>query len=243
MKVLITVPYDGYFVPIEELILRIYNRNSKDRICYISLHKTYPYLKTLLGKIIQNKKRFLVVDAASRVFNPDDKFKDSKLCTYLNPPNIIKGLEDIQKRLLDDGEFKYIIFDSLSSLLVYHDKKDVNEYINNLANKSRLSFANIYFLCSKSYLPDVLKKLESSGVLVAQEHENEYLMQFKWDPLLEIYWKLEEKLSLKDKDKSLSLYEEGRELYNKMKKDEIEGDLIRLIHKKFIDSLNKIKLL
>ena len=101
------------------------------RICYATFNKTYSAMlkkfRSLKPEI--NPEAFYFVDAITpRVF----KTKESERCIFLDS---LDDLQAVAKRILafvKKNKIEYVIFDSVSSFLVYKDDKEAMVFFNYL---------------------------------------------------------------------------------------------------------------
>ena len=240
MKALIILPYDGFFMPIEDLLISISKRFGEEKVCYISLNKTYTYLSGLLEKAGVSPKAVLVVDVASKAFNPEDEFRDGRGCIYLGPQDVISGLKGVQERLMR-GEFMHVIVDSLSSLMVYHTVNEVMDYMKGLADISAIKGISLYFFCGISYSPVILNGLERAQVLMAKQHDNEFLLKFGLDMLMEIEEKIKKATEAGDMAKSRELYDHAMGEYRKISSKDIDENVRKEVFRRFSECREKMK--
>src|SRR3989339_909280 len=99
---------------------------SNENVCYVSLNKTYKSMLQALKKSSIEKKKFFFIDVISpTVF----KTAAAKQCIFLDSLN----LNDLGSTLLGvikKNRITLVIFDSLSSLLVYKKDDEVLDFTN-----------------------------------------------------------------------------------------------------------------
>ena len=115
-----------------EIITRIPKQFSEERVCYITLNKTYNSLKDLFGKENVDLKNIVFIDAItssiSKVENTDD-------CYFVSSPQALTELSIVINEFLQH-KFDYIIFDSLTTLLIYHRAEEpIIRFISNIVHK------------------------------------------------------------------------------------------------------------
>lgn len=240
MNKLLLTPYEGYFGSIAELLSRIF-RVKENKVCYISLNKTYSHLKSSLTSA--QFDRIFVIDAASKATGTHEgRLKDTKECVYITPHDLIKELISVQKKFLDTGTFNNIIFDSLSTLLVYNTEKEVTDYFIRFSSDMSIC-SDVYFLCNKVDLPAIAKNFEEREVLMIQELDNEFLIKSRADLILEVWQELEQAIENNNKSKADQLYKKARLLYKKLKANECSAYAKKQVYNKLFDCYNRIKLL
>jgi len=118
-------------------ILKVSHKLSKeyDRICYVSLNKSY-------GDVTKNFKRekidiskFFFIDAVTR----SSKFtvKDQKNCDYVQSVESLMEINIAISKVLESGKAGCLIFDSLSTMLIYHDVATVTKFMHGLIIRAR----------------------------------------------------------------------------------------------------------
>ena len=104
---------------------------QKTKGLYVSFNKQYSEIQSFLEKAGIAKDRVYCVDAVSK------KQKDlPKGCYCLQSPESLTELSIVITNLLKQ-EYKFIFFDSLSSLLIYNDLETVERFIHYLTGKMK----------------------------------------------------------------------------------------------------------
>ena len=106
------------------------------KVAYVSLNKTYStILKDLKRKSIKHEN-FFVIDTRSEKIETLDDTKVHNVC-FLSSPAALTELSITISHVLKTNHFDYIIFDSLSTLLIY-DKETrggIVKFTTTLMNK------------------------------------------------------------------------------------------------------------
>ncbi len=126
--ILLTVSSLNYntFVPV------IARQVAKDnKICYVTLNKTAKSLKERFRKEKVNLKNIVFVDCISKTIID---VKNTRGITYVDTPN---SLTEIGLQISDalNSGFNFIIFDSVTTLLVYQKTMNIGKFIANISNK------------------------------------------------------------------------------------------------------------
>jgi KaiC/GvpD/RAD55 family RecA-like ATPase len=125
-----------------EKILDIAKQLSGETLCYITLNKTKNSLIELFKEKKINTKKIVFVDAITKTIKNDPK--DEKGVIYVSNPAALTEISLAVTKFLDK-KFKYIIFDSITNLLVYQQKAPINKFLSNLNAKISSSSTKIIF--------------------------------------------------------------------------------------------------
>jgi len=107
--------------------LDIAKQLSGQSVGYITLNKTFPAIKENFKKKGIDPSNFVFVDAISRTIK---EIEDTDQCYFVSSPGALTELSIKISKLLKH-EFDYIIFDSLTNLLVYQKKAPVGKFVSN----------------------------------------------------------------------------------------------------------------
>ena len=122
---------------------------SKDynSICYISLNKPYYHLiKSFEDNKIDINKLFLI-DAVTKASKSD--IKKLKNCIFINSISSLTKISISIANALESGKFGCLIFDSLSTMLIYHDTATVTKFVHSLIVTARSFKCTTVFTCLK----------------------------------------------------------------------------------------------
>jgi hypothetical protein len=132
---------------------------AKKSVCYVTISKTFQALDTDFKKKGVDVKNIIFIDAISKsiIKKPDQTDR----CYYVTSPSALTELSLVISKFLKH-EFDYIVFDSLSNLLVYHKKGPLMKFINNLLNKIKQSKTKaIFYAVSGGETSDLIKECET----------------------------------------------------------------------------------
>ena len=115
---------------------------SGKSICYVTLNKTYNSLRELFEKNNIDISSIVFVDAISKTIK--DTPNQTKGCYFCSSPGALTEISATLSKFLNH-KFEYIIFDSLTNLLIYHQKYPVAQFLSALANKIRESNTKAVF--------------------------------------------------------------------------------------------------
>ncbi len=138
--VVFVVPSKNYRTALEEIVgaaTKIHNM-----ICYLSLNKPYTTLtKEFKGGGIDTKK-ILFIDCVKGV---DEKQKEGQVLFVSSPDALTELSITVTKALLMHVDC--ILFDSLSTLLVYGSQASAIKFTHLLVSKLRISEKGCIFIC------------------------------------------------------------------------------------------------
>jgi len=130
-------------------------------IVYVTLNKTHDALLELFKKNKVNVSNIVFVDAISKTIK--NAPEQSEGVYYLSSPGALTELSlTISKFIKHD--FDYLIFDSLTNLLVYESKAPVAKFVASLVNKIKESKTKAVFYALSIKEQEAL--IKESGMFV-----------------------------------------------------------------------------
>ena len=129
--------------------IEVTSQLSKDynSICYISLNKPYFHLiKSFEDNKIDINKLFFI-DAVTKASKSD--IKKLKNCIFINSISSLTKISISIASALESGKFGCLIFDSLSTMLIYHDTVTVTKFMHSLIVTARSFKCTTVFTCLK----------------------------------------------------------------------------------------------
>lgn len=125
------------------------------KICYISLNTPYETLLDSFKIMGIDASKFYFIDAITKTATIPE---ESEKCEYVSSPGALTELSLAISNLLDSKTFDYLIFDSLSTLLVYENENTVTKFIHQLISKIRVMKSKAVFSILKQDTGSVLLK-------------------------------------------------------------------------------------
>jgi len=125
-----------------DLVISNIKALSKKNVCYITLNKTYDSLTELFKKNKVNVNNVTFIDAISKTIK--NVPNQAKSVYYIDSPNSFTDLS-LQISTFLRHDFDYIVFDSLTNLLIYQKKDPVAKFLSSIINKIRDSKTNAVF--------------------------------------------------------------------------------------------------
>ena len=154
--VLLLVPSTDYNAVILDTIKKL----SKENVGYVTLNKTFESLKENFNKKGVNVKNIVFIDAITKTIK---EAKNTDSCYYVNSPGALTELSVAISKFLRHN-FKYVIFDSITNLLIYSKKAPVAMFLSNLINKVKASKTKAVFYALSIEEQDTLIKESSMFV-------------------------------------------------------------------------------
>ncbi len=108
---------------------------SGEKICYVTLNKTADALKEDFVKAKIDFKKIIFVDAITKTLKNVPDYTNNVYC--INSPGALTELAIAIDKIID--KFDYLIFDSITNLLVYQEKSHVDRCLSDIINKLRNS--------------------------------------------------------------------------------------------------------
>ncbi len=110
-----------------EISISVAKQLSGKTVGYITLNKTFPAIMENFEKKGIDTKNFVFVDAITKTIK---EAEDTDRCYFVSSPGALTELAIKISKLLKH-DFEYMIFDSLTNLLVYQKKAPVGKFISN----------------------------------------------------------------------------------------------------------------
>lgn len=168
----VILPSSNYSDLIQAFFEYIRSR-PEDAWVYVTITKPYENIVKQFGELAESKNiRF--VDCISRAAGIT---KTDPNCVYVESPSMLEklGLEIVNIfKTVDEKTNKYLILDSLSTLIVYNDQDIVTEFFYHLANRTRSRNIHIISLAIEEegmekfnkllYLNDKILKVRDSFI-------------------------------------------------------------------------------
>ena len=125
------------------------------KTCYVSLNKPYNTLVAAFTKSGIDVKKMVFVDSASSGFGEP---KDGLKVVQISSPKALTELNIAINKIIDGEKIKQLVFDSLSTLLVYEQASTVIKFSHSVISKLRSAGVNAVFLALKEDVQNELIK-------------------------------------------------------------------------------------
>ena len=141
--------------------LEIMQSLSGKNVCYVTLNKTCESLVETFKKKGINLDNIVFIDAIAKTFSkaPDQRDK----CYYVSSPAALTEIAIEIDVFLKHG-YDYLVFDSLTNLLIYEKKAPIAKFVASLVNKIRQSKTKAVFYAASIHEQDAM--IEETGMFV-----------------------------------------------------------------------------
>ena len=131
----IVLPGNNYFDLIQALFEYMCSR-PEDAWVYVTITKPYENIVKQFGDLSEYKN-IKFIDCISRAAGISTVDQN---CVFIESPTMLEklGLEIINIfKEVDENTNKYLVFDSLSTLIIYNDPEIITEFFYHMANRTR----------------------------------------------------------------------------------------------------------
>jgi len=151
--IVLLIPDEEYSKRILEITKELSKISSK--LCYVSLNIPFNTLERNFQAKEIDVSKFYFIDAISQTAEIP---RDRKNCEYISSPGALTELSLAISNVLETQKFDYIIFDSLSTLLVYETPIIVTKFVHSLMAKVRVVGCKAIFTILKQDSSSMLLK-------------------------------------------------------------------------------------
>lgn len=128
----LVIPEMEYQKDIIEIVKAIVKNNN---ICYIALNKTHKSIHENLKRKGIDDSKFYFIDGISQTIHKN--IHDEENVSYVDSPSALTDLSLHISDAIKKKKAGIIIFDSLSTLLIYQPDKSVTRFVHSIINKVR----------------------------------------------------------------------------------------------------------
>jgi len=130
--------------------------SDNKKMCYVSLNKPFDTIEENLKAKKINTNNFIFVDAITKGAGK----KEAANVVFVSSPRALTELNITIGKILEVGKVKNLIFDSLSTLLIYEKPLVVVKFVHALIAKLRaLNVTAVFIVLKDDVTPDLLKNL------------------------------------------------------------------------------------
>lgn len=104
-------------------------KKSRGKICYVCLNRTYKDVCELIKKNKISTENFIFVDTLSSYYQLQ---KPTKKCVFVSAPSALGEIQKAVLNLVEKKDCKLVIFDTISTLLIYKQPENVVRFTNDL---------------------------------------------------------------------------------------------------------------
>ena len=129
---------------------------------YVTTNKPYEHIVNVLKKAGINPDKIFFIDCISKHIRKSIE-QEPKNCLYVESPESLTTMGvAIYESIKHFAGEKILLFDSLSTLLIYHDSKTIGQFSNFLINKMRAANVDAVIMALESDIDkDIIKQIES----------------------------------------------------------------------------------
>ncbi|MBN2457537.1 hypothetical protein JXB31_00210 [Candidatus Woesearchaeota archaeon] len=121
------------------------NYMNKGVSCYITLGRPYQSLVNNLKKMKVDTDSIFFIDTSTRMASMTLSQQDN--CLFIESPSALTNLSIAMNKVVETSDPKYILFDSLSTLMIYNPEKVIIKFAKDIINKVRATNTKIVLLC------------------------------------------------------------------------------------------------
>ena len=115
-----------------DITLNLAKQLSGKKVAYVTLNKTCIALRDHFKKEGVGVENFVFIDGITKTIKNVPDMSDG--CYYVSSPNALTEISITISKLLKHG-FDYLVFDSLTNLLIYQEKAPVARFVSNAVAK------------------------------------------------------------------------------------------------------------
>jgi hypothetical protein len=151
--IVLLIPDEEYGKRIIEITKDLSRVSSK--LCYVTLNLPYSSLERSFREKEIDISKFYFIDAITQTAEIP---KEKENCEYISSPGALTELSLAVSNVLETQKFNYMVFDSLSTLLVYETPVVVTKFIHSLMAKIRVVGCKAIFTILKQDSSSMLLK-------------------------------------------------------------------------------------
>ena len=122
-------------------------KKLKGNICYVTTNKTYDSLKELFTKKKISINNVVFIDSISKTLKKTPDQSDNVY--YVSSPGALTELDLVIGKFLRH-EFDYLVFDSLTNLVIYNKMNTCSKFLTSLINKIKKTKTKAVFYALES---------------------------------------------------------------------------------------------
>jgi len=151
--VVVLIPNEQFSAKLMEIV-DVMAKNFK-KVCYISMNKPYDTIIKTLEKNNVDPKKFYFIDCITRTVRKPEAVDH---CKFVTSPRALTELSITMTEVLKKQKVDSLIFDSLSTLLVYESLMAVTKFAHTIIAQIRVSNSHGVFTSLKEDVNPALVK-------------------------------------------------------------------------------------
>lgn len=125
------------------------------RICYVTLHKQYSEILSMLKANNISPDKFFFIDPITKTFRTPERTEHD---IVINSRKVLNILDFALSNVLDSEKIDIVFFDFFTKLLVYEDSLLVMKFLHTIMSKIRACNIKGVFTGLKKDMPDAFLK-------------------------------------------------------------------------------------
>lgn len=139
--IVLIIPNEQYTTKITE-IAKHFSDNYK-ATNYVSLNKMFGSLSNSLKEAKIDLNKFLFIDCITKSANPNAE--EVSNCIYVTSSSALTELSIAMNKALSSGQIEGLLFDSLSTLLIYNKSDTVSKFVHSIINQIKAANVTAVF--------------------------------------------------------------------------------------------------
>lgn len=136
----------------------ILKKLGESKVCYVTLNKTHQAIKELFLKKGIKIKNLVFIDCISKTIKKCPDYAEG--CYFVQSPAALTEISLAITKVLDQN-FSYLIFDSLTNLLIYNKRAPVAQFVSVIANNIRETKTKaLFYTLSITEQEELIKETE-----------------------------------------------------------------------------------
>lgn len=153
--VILVIPNEKYAESIVEIARSLASDYKK--ICYVNLNRPYSTLINIFESQDIDSNRFFFIDGVTK---KTDEAKKVHNCLYVDAPNALTQLSLGINKLFKTLKPEILLFDSISTILIYEKASTVTKFMHHLIGKIRsIDCIAIFTALEEGTISDLMKDL------------------------------------------------------------------------------------
>jgi KaiC/GvpD/RAD55 family RecA-like ATPase len=126
-----------------------------ERVCYVTLNRPYKALMESFSQQQAMTERIFFIDAATK----EQDQADDEQVVFVSSSKALTEIVVTIKKVAEAGEIEWIIFDSLSTLLMYEEPGTVLKFVHSMTSSLGLEAGMVFTLIKNEASQKLLKDL------------------------------------------------------------------------------------
>jgi len=142
---LVLMDEEQYERKLLDMVRKVHEKSSK--ICYICLSRPYTDIVEMLSEKGITTDKFFFIDVLSSHYGSK---KNVENCIFVEDPSKIVNIQVAIAKAIAEHNCDYLIFDTISSLLMYEQNHDIVKFTHKLITESKHQNINKVYVVMKT---------------------------------------------------------------------------------------------